>query len=701
MSLSYPLAKRPYFPMLMGNGNDFVLVGYTGAMGGGGSHEQWVYDHAVLTGWFKSDRRGKDHRLANLLHCGYVIKHGLRASGIDRFTQHFDTHTATLHTDCQYAHARVRVQTLLTSEHHLLHHFDVIPKAQELSLQMFIKPPSFWWCPAELSEQVTLNTTKRGRQINFTVTGDTLKNMRGKLTSDAPDATVTQTYARQPGLDIPLDQRHQFTVSLQLTDQQDQDQGTCDKRNTPLPTLQKNHKKQWKNYARQSSVKLPDNLQKIYDTSLYISRSHQHPINGGIPAGAYPLMWHSDINTFDMAFSLMAMLTANRITEAKNVLGFWKQALPAMRELAASIGCEGACIMPSVTQQGESVLPLNDDPAQRRAIVLDTKHFLTAHAPIHVWQTYLHTADINVLWDNWELMQQTMTFLLEHVVIEKREIALIIRSSGPNGKERANGKSVHHLNPTRTLLAVIEALKAIIQAADALGIEHEPCWDRLLPKLIKGIEHNRHGGIIGRNQTMPTPHADPCMAALFNAPVDRKTFRAAMKRHRSSHGNQHWEDHGYSYVPWLDLHTAATLLRLNQTDEAIVHLQRAAQCTTTLGAFPEGIRPDGVYWKTWYATVHGAFTHAMNILLARRDDKHVYVMHGVPKHWGDIAYKNLRVPIGLVINASRVGQHHQIKIKNEHKASQHFWLWVGGDQKQPLAKEQIALEPHQQIHLEL
>ena len=191
------------------------------------------------------------------------------------------------------------------------------------------------------------------------------------------------------------------------------------------------------------------------------------------------------------------------------------------------------------------------------------------------------------------------------------------------------------------------------------------------------------------------------MAALFNAPVDRKTFRAAMKRHRSSHGNQHWEDHGYSYVPWLDLHTAATLLRLNQTDEAIVHLQRAAQCTTTLGAFPEGIRPDGVYWKTWYATVHGAFTHAMNILLARRDDKHVYVMHGVPKHWGDIAYKNLRVPIGLVINASRVGQHHQIKIKNEHKASQHFWLWVGGDQKQPLAKEQIALEPHQQIHLEL
>lgn len=688
-----PLAERPYFPMILGNGNDFVFIGYTGAMGGGGSHEQWVYDQATLAGWFKSDRRGKDHRLVNLLQCGYVIKHGLRASGIDHFTQHFDHRTATLHTDCRYAHARVRVQTRLTHTHHLLHRFDVTPNAENLSLQMFIKPPSFWWCPAQLSEPITLDTQKHGRQIHFTVSGDTLDHVTGKLSSDAKDATVTNTYARQPGLDIPLKSRRTFTVSLELVDHQDRDQQTVAQRNTTLPTLQKTHQNQWQTYSRQSSVTLPAHLQSIYDTSLYVSRSHQHPVTGGIPAGAYPLMWHSDINTFDMAFSLMAFLTANRITEARNVLKFWRHALPAMHELAQSIGAEGACIMSSVTQHGESVLPLSDDPTQRRQQVLDAKHFLTAHAPIHVWQTYLHSGDVNILRENWDVMSDTITFLLKHVVIEKRDMAMIIRSSGPNGKERVNGKSVHHLNPTRTLIAVIEALKSIMQAADVLGIAHAPSWDRLLPKLIKGIEHNRHDGIIGRNAAMPSPHADPCMSGLFYAPVDRVTFRSAMKRHRNSDGFQHWEDHGYRDVPWLDLHVASTLLRLHQTDSAIKHIEHAATRTTSLAAFPEGVRPDGVYWKTWYATVHGAFTHAINILLARHDKQHVYIMHGVPVSWGDVQFKHLRVPTGLLISASRLGKKHAVQIKNDHSRSQTFTVRIGGENGHGYAQRILTVLP--------
>ncbi len=692
--------QRPYFPMLLGNGNDHVLIGYTGAMGGGGSHEQWIYDHAVLTGWFKSDRRGENHRVMNLIQCGYVLTNGLRAVGIDHYEQRFDPQSATLITQCRYGKTRLKVQTRLTQQHQLIHQFDIKPATDGMCLQMFIKAPNFWWASAQVDQPVTLDATLKRKHVDFTIQSACVENLHGQLTSDASKATAVNTFARTPGICIPLDQHPSSTVSLQLLDQQDKEyQAKLLPLNKPAKTqtVIASHDKSWRNFHKQSSVKLPKKLQQIYDTSQYVCCSHQHPITGGIPAGAYPLMWHSDINAFDMAFSLMTFTTSNHRAQAKKVLDFWKQALPVMQQRAASVGLSGACAMSSVMQSGVEVPPLPKDKQARKHAILDGKHFVTAHAPIHVWQVYQHTGDPNILREYWDVMAKPMAFLMNHVVIEEDDMALIIRSSGPNGKERVNGKSVHHRNPTRSLQAVIEAIKAVMGASDVLGITRDPCCDRLLPKLIKGIERNRKDGIIGRNDEMPSPHADPCLTGLFNAPIDRRTFKAALKRHRNSRGFQYWEDHGYASVPWLDLHAAATFLRLDQTDQAIKHMEHAAGLTTSLNAFPEGVRPDGVYWKTWYATVHGAFAHAINILFLRRSGNRLAIFHGVPAAWGDVSMTNLCAPVGLQVRASRQGSKIKARITNESPIIQSLSIHLGGANGKGGFVHDQTLKPQQTV----
>jgi len=74
---------KPYFPMLLGNGVDHVLIGYSGTMGACAGHEQWQYEKTII-GWFKSDRKGpQGGSILNLLQCGNIVRRGIDADGID------------------------------------------------------------------------------------------------------------------------------------------------------------------------------------------------------------------------------------------------------------------------------------------------------------------------------------------------------------------------------------------------------------------------------------------------------------------------------------------------------------------------------------------------------------------------------------------------------------------------------------------
>jgi len=134
---------KPYFPMLLGNGMEHVLIGYSGAMGACAGHEHWSYG-TTNTGWFGPDRRTRPSRgVLNLLQCGYIVRRGIHADGIDTVEQVFDARTGSLVTECRFANAGIRVRSFLTANHLLVHRFTV-PTAHRKHRPVWM--PLTWAC---------------------------------------------------------------------------------------------------------------------------------------------------------------------------------------------------------------------------------------------------------------------------------------------------------------------------------------------------------------------------------------------------------------------------------------------------------------------------------------------------------------------------------------------------------------------------
>jgi len=686
---------KPYFPMLLGNGREHVLIGYSGAMGACAGHEHWSY-RPTVTGWFRPDVRNRPARgVLNLLQCGYILRRGIHADGIDTAEQIFDAHSGVLVTDCHFANAEVCVKTFLTGNHLLVHRFNVTADAQAMWMQFFVRTP-FPRGPLTVvvdPDGANLPAGLKERVLAFAVKGKGWTSTGGWLLCDHPKARKVSCYNRHAGIEVPLTGESEFTFVVQCTELEEPHQETPPDRRADRfdysNTLQM-HQAEWRQFDSQSTVRVSHGtIDDIYRTSLYTIRAHQHPAMGGITVGAYPGMWSNGINSYDVSYSLMALLGANRMEEAERVVRFWRQVLPVLRQRAEKTDLPGIACPAPMSPWGASI------PRSREEI-LEERHFITANITLHVWQLYRYSGRLAVLKNYWDCLVEPVEFLLGACVEEFPDHAEIIRSSGPNGKERIDGKVVYHPNPIRTLLATIEAVRAVCEAARLLGKKPDPRWERLLTKLERGIAANKFGGVVRANRTPKAPpRADAAYVGLFNCLTDEKTLSAELDHFTGPEGLMRWPDHGYRAIPWSHLNVSAALSRLGLPGAART-LEIAARFTTTLHGFPEAVRPDGVYSKTWYPTVHGGFVHATNLLLVRPRGDSVELFAGLPAEWPDAAFRSLRAPVGLLISASRSGGRITAEITNDSDHRQSIRVRACGSEGW---EETISLNPDEKVAL--
>jgi len=188
---------------------------------------------------------------------------------------------------------------------------------------------------------------------------------------------------------------------------------------------------------------------------------------------------------------------------------------------------------------------------------------------------------------------------------------------------------------------------------------------------------------------------DAAYLGLFHCLTDEKTLAAEIKHATGPEGFMRWPDHGYRAIPWSHLNVSAALSRLGLPG-AVQMLEAAARFTTTLHGLPEAVRPDGVYYKTWYPTVHAAFVHAVNLLLVRPRGELVELFVGLPPEWGDASFRSLRVPKGLLISASRIGENISAEVTNDSGHRQSVRIHACGAKAW---KELVSLEPGKKMTL--
>ena len=696
---------KPYFPMILGNGFEHVLIGYSGAMGACSGHEQWAYGNtlaghnqhgATFTGWFRPDTRNHPaHGVLNLLQCGYIVRRGLHADGIDRAEQDFDANSGILLTHCHLGYADVQLTTFLTRDHLLVHRFRVTAAGEDVALQFFVQS-AFPGKPLRVAtgppngEQPASLTCQR---LDFVIEGDAWQSTSGQLYCDHPEAISVECYNRQSGIEVPVGGQSEFTFVVHCSHVEDLPATTAAAQSADrfdyAATLRR-HRAEWEKFGSKSTVHVPRaDIADIYRTSLYVIRAHQHPVLGGITVGAYPGMWQNDVNSYDVSYSLMALLGANRMTEAERVVQFWHRNLPNFAERAEDVGLPGVACPAPLSSSGET-------EEESREVILEQRHFITANIALHVWQLYQYSGRLAVLRDYWDCLVKPLEFLLGACVEEFEDHAEIIRSSGPNGKERIDGKVVYYPNPIRTLLTTIEAVRAVCEAADLLDREINPRWRRLLPKLERGIEVNRFDGLVHANRTpKASVRADASYVGLFDCLTDEKTLLAEIDESTGPEGFMRWSNHGYRAIPWIHTNVSAAFSRLGMTGAARM-VEIAAEFTTTLCGLPEAVRPDGIYCKTWYPTVHGGFVHAVNLLLARRRDDVVELFAGVPAAWGDVCFNSHRVPVGLLVNASRTDEEVTAEVTNDSDRPQSFRVRASGTSNW---EEAVSLAPGETVAL--
>lgn len=696
---------KPYFPMILGNGVEHVLIGYSGAMGACSGHEQWAYGNtqsghnqsgATFTGWFRPDTRSHPaHGVVNLLQCGYILRRSLHGDGIDKAEQGFDASSGVLLTHCHLGYADVRVTTFLTRDHLLVHRFRAAATGEDVALQFFVQSAF----PGEPLRVALGPANSEGpaspkcQSLDFVIEGDAWESIPGQLFCDHPEAISVECYNRRPGIEVPLDGQSEFTFVVHCSHGEDRHAATASGQfedGFDYAATLRRHCAEWEKFDSRSTMRVPHaDIADIYRTSLYVIRAHQHPALGGITVGGYPGMWTNAVNSYDVSYSLMALLGANRMVEAERVVQFWQRNLPNFTKRARDAGLPGAACPAPLSSSGETEGGSCEE-------ILEQRHFITANIALHVWQLYLYSGRLAVLKDHWDCLVKPVEFLLGACVEEFEDHAEIIRSSGPNGKERIDGKVVYYPNPIRTLLATIEAVRAVCAAADLLGREIDPRWRRLLPKLERGIEVNRFDGIVHANRTPKSSvRADASYVGLFDCLTDEKTLLAEIDESTGPEGFMRWSNHGYRAIPWIHTNVSAAFSRLGMAGAARM-VEIAAKFTTTLCGLPEAVRPDGVYCKTWYPTVHGGFVHAVNLLLARRHDDVVELLAGVPAAWGDVCFRSHRVPVGLLVSASRTGEKTTAEVTNDSDRPQCFRVRASGT---PSWEEAVSLAPGDTVSL--
>jgi len=311
-----------------------------------------------------------------------------------------------------------------------------------------------------------------------------------------------------------------------------------------------------------------------------------------------------------------------------------------------------------------------------------------------LWQLYQYSGRLSILRDYWDVLVKPLEFIVGSCIEEFEDHAEIIRSSGPNGKERIDGKAVYYANPTYSLLTTIEALRGACKAAELIGREIDPRWEKLIPKLERGIEVNRFDGVLREART-PEASVTGCASqlGLYNVLLDKTTLLAQIKSSRE--GYLTWTNHGYRAIPWTMCDVSAAFSRMGM-EGAGRYIEQAAGFTTTLNGFPEAVRPDGVYGKTWYTSVHGDFVHAVNLLLICRRGDVIELFAGIPEDWGDVSFNSLRVPLGLIVSASRTRNRITAKVNNDSDHSQQFKVHALGRKAWEVA---VTLNPGETVSL--
>ncbi|OGV74690.1 MAG: hypothetical protein A3K19_25440 [Lentisphaerae bacterium RIFOXYB12_FULL_65_16] len=648
------MPDRPYFPFVLANGIDSVMIDYSGSMHCDSGHLHIEQHGGAVCGWEKIPHRAHAARLPPLVQCPYQVLGGDgELFEVGHFHQHFDPVRAVMITDVEACILRLRITVFLTQGHVYAERFEVrhADAVHAPALAFHARRPRYHMLTHQLCfpSDYRLNldpvdgSAMTGRYSFAGVEGHLAMALRSGRAVEPVHRSSTEAGFLIRGLRTgDVIERY---ITVQDTSHTQTPGADCAKAmgeacRAGFAAVRRSHESGWRTFHHHTAVALPDpEMQDVYRKSLWMIRASQHP-NGFITEGLYDGFKGGGHSCYwDLTFPLRALVTSNQRDAARKLLDFYENTLPVAREYAGHLGRPGAYFPWFADCTGRS---LN---FKRASDMPGIQKWNNGCQGMQLCDPYRFWGDREEMRRRLPLVREIADFLLAEIVESKGNRFVI---KGIQGAD----ENIDRVNDTSHLLTTIETLAGYVDGCRALGQEPGATYEHALAGLRKSLAGNYRDGVLlpwrGAKRG-PESATFTYQALSLPAGVGASSLRLALRQSQGAWGLTHPGTYRNLIWPWTE-GRAAVAFSTRDSRVTYQRLKHVLQFASTHGIFPEKVRPDGFWVLFGYLTAHATFVWAVNSLLAVDDGHTLSVARGVPADWGNLSFADIYTPSGYGVS---------------------------------------------------
>ncbi len=650
-----PYSKEPYFPVLLSNGQDGILVNYTGTcvcpLSG---HNNAAELSGVSCGWYKATTRAVTKRpISQILRAGIQVELFGGACMPGWYEQALRAEEGILETKLVFGKKmRLTVESFLTDDGLWGEKITVdrCPADYDPKLGFALLRTYSGYAHTDLQDPPTLRAAARERGFDFTYTIAGCRGL-GALWADAAfDAvTVSKDYyydATGTALGLYTDVKEGMAFARLLTCV---DETECEDADAELARREKlasegyeavraAHVAAYRKRRGTAGIRVPDEaVQSLYDTSVFTINGHYNRRSGAVSIGNLPDMWGGGLHcAYDAGFILQALLTGGNADAAACYKRFFAAQGKLGRDALQRIGKTGTAFLGWTDARG-GFARVNRDVTQW---LLEEKPMYDCCEILNRWYVWKYTDRTldaeteSILWD-------ALAFIEENLLLRRDgKTHLVAVQAGTEGGFRVE-------NDTFTILVLAAALRAL---ADMLGEER---LVRLAADLTDDLAGNYDGKVLMPFANAPYTGGGQLDYYLYSLPdpIPIESVHEALRSGKTPWGctfdqfpeeKRHW--------PWI--HPRAAICYAHEGEHALTleHIRQMPDASSAVGAVPEYIRMDGLPVHYWYTTAHGLIVWALHEAFAHLHKGTLRLAWGFAKAWQDFSCSDIVPDSGLRVS---------------------------------------------------
>ena len=608
----------------MSNGNDCVLLNYSGAMVTGlTGHTHNEQHQSTICAWYKAEHARR--RLPPIVCFGYQVEILGEIHEPRDYEQWFDTRSAILHTKVTFVYQTVLdIEAFLTDSGVLVTSFTLeSTSADDLHIAPVVLSPAAVPCAICLEVQTALTETADGVDFTYDCGGFA---GAGCLRTDRAGWSHRH-YRGEHGIGLrygPIAPGWKMTAYVSCAD-------APTRPVVDFTGIREAHVRRWNGYFDASSVTVPDDeLQYAYELSRYVVASMLHK-GGALPVGHLPSLWSGGTCCpYDSEMMQLALLQGNNLAEGRHYVDFYLDRFDDGLKLAKSVGLKGFAFSNwSDVLGNHRGNNLARELTFRKSPMIGLIGIAAANARLYSGKP---DADL-------EKLALACADFIECFI---RDGHRIVDCAAGNESEISVSRDSFML---MVIIKLFEMCEALFGDHRRGAIAQELRKELLLNQREDGVIMPFANAPYTAGQTTHVQYYLPELVdeKIIDVSLNNMETPWGMNFDQPSEVDRHW--------PWIDCHLARAYAMSEAPAKAFKYLKQWFRYASSNGASPEKIRLDGYAIGYWYPTPYALYLQALYASFAHIDPQgRLKLLYGFDGSWRDMAAKGLRLPGGGTVS---------------------------------------------------